>query len=161
MLLPVDKKSAIIKESMGQPHGFQPLTMIENMEQKSGLFKNFLLYTVAECQRHNSCRKFMVLHCWHYPGLAGSTDCHVNVTFQPFLARHLLLFAFVFCTFAAFSTSFLHVIKLLCVLYCIHQICSIGMMSRCVQIYGVDRGQHHLPALQLVWASCLPNKITL
>ena len=42
---------------------------------------------------------------------------------------HLLLFAFVFCTIAAFST---HVIKLLYVFYCIHQICSIGTMFRCV-----------------------------
>ena len=81
------QKSAIIKESMGQPHGFQPLKMIENVEQKSGPFKNFPLYTVAECQRRNSCMKVMVLHCWHYPGLAGSTDCHVNVSFQSFCPR--------------------------------------------------------------------------
>jgi len=76
---------------MGQPHGFQPLKMIENVEQKSGPFKNFPLYKVAECQRRNSCTKFMVLHCWHYPGLAGSTDCHVNVAFQPFLASFVAL----------------------------------------------------------------------
>ena len=29
--------------------------------------------------------KFMVYHCWHLPGVAGSADCHVSITFQPFL----------------------------------------------------------------------------
>ena len=146
---------------MGQPHGFQPLKMIENVEQKSGPFKNFPLYTVAECQRRNSCRKFMVLHCWHYPGLAGSTDCHVNVTFQPFLASFVAL-CFCLLHLPCLLTWPRSCMPLNCIVCCIAYT-RFAVLVWCPDVYRFmvwTEVNHHLPALQLVWASCLP-KITL
>ena len=149
---------------MSQPHEFQPRRMIENVVQKSAPLKTSRYTQLLDKRASQSCRKFMVPHCWHnisWSTQAHTLSCQCNISVL-LSWSHLLLFAFVFCTIAAFST---HVIKLhaLCVLMHTPDLqywYDVQMCTLC-QIYGVDRGQHHLLALQLLWASRLHNKITL
>jgi len=64
---------------------------------------------VAERQRgDNSCRKFVVAHCWHQSSWAYSVDYHVSITSVLHSRSPMLLFGFVFCTFDTFSPHLTH-----------------------------------------------------
>jgi len=119
--------------------------------------------------------KFMVQHCWHLPGTAGSADCHISTTVQPFLpdlicyslllsSEHLIpslppsLLLYYFET-AIQSAHHRTVSYIICTLWITISVLFHTVHGMC-WIYGVDRGLCPPGPLPLMWdllRSCSPN----
>ena len=119
--------------------------------------------------------KFMVQRCWHLPGIAGSVDCHISTTVQPFLpglicyssllsSEHLipslppsvLMHSFESAIQSAHHRTVSYIICTLGItvsilFHTVHCMC---------RIYGVDRGLCPPGPLPLTWGllrSCSSN----
>ena len=119
--------------------------------------------------------KFMVQHCWHLPGIAGSADCHISTTVQPFIPGLTCYSTTVFWTFDTFSLppsllmhSFETAVQsthhrtlsyIICTLWITVSVLFHTVHCMC-WIYGVDRGlcpPGPLPLMCGLLRSCSPN----
>ena len=106
--------------------------------------------------------KFMVQHCWHLPGIAGSADCHISTTVQPFLpglicyslllsSEHLIPSLPPSLLMRSFETAHHRTVScIICTLWITVSVLFHKVHCMC-WIYGVDGGLCPPGPLPLMW----------